>query len=212
MAHKKGVGSSKNGRDSHSKRLGVKLFGGQSAIAGNIIVRQRGTKHHPGKNVGLGKDYTLFALVDGTVKFRSGRSSRSYVDIVPAGPSTVTTTLVAPTMPVATAVVPAPTVTTTAAAPAAVLETPAPATPAAPVTQEASAATSQTPAAPTAESSEAPAETPAAPETPSTGIFAAAADVVAAAAAVATAAVKDAINEVVSPTDEAPATPEAPAE
>lgn len=89
MAHKKGVGSSKNGRDSHSKRLGVKLFGGQSAIAGNIIVRQRGTKHHPGKNVGLGKDYTLFALVDGVVKFRPGRDSRSYVDIVPAGPAAV---------------------------------------------------------------------------------------------------------------------------
>ena len=89
MAHKKGVGSSRNGRDSHSKRLGVKLFGGQSAIAGNIIVRQRGTKHHPGKNVGLGKDYTIFALVDGTVKFRPGRDSRSYVDIIPAGPSAV---------------------------------------------------------------------------------------------------------------------------
>ncbi|GAB3567897.1 50S ribosomal protein L27 [Spirosoma luteolum] len=89
MAHKKGVGSSKNGRDSHSKRLGVKLFGGQSAIAGNIIVRQRGTKHHPGKNVGLGKDYTLFALVDGTVKFRPGRAGRSYVDILPVGPSAV---------------------------------------------------------------------------------------------------------------------------
>jgi large subunit ribosomal protein L27 len=89
MAHKKGVGSSKNGRDSHSKRLGVKMFGGQSAIAGNIIIRQRGTKHHPGKNVGLGKDYTLFALVDGVVKFRPGRDNRSYVDIVPAGPSAV---------------------------------------------------------------------------------------------------------------------------
>ena len=87
MAHKKGVGSSKNGRDSHSKRLGVKLFGGESAIAGNIIIRQRGTKHHPGKNVGLGKDYTIFALVDGTVKFRPGRDSRSYVDIIPTGQS-----------------------------------------------------------------------------------------------------------------------------
>lgn len=89
MAHKKGVGSSKNGRDSHSKRLGVKLFGGESAIAGNIIIRQRGTKHHPGKNVGLGKDYTIFALVDGTVKFRPGRDSRSYIDIIPAGSSAV---------------------------------------------------------------------------------------------------------------------------
>jgi large subunit ribosomal protein L27 len=83
MAHKKGVGSSKNGRDSHSKRLGVKLFGGQVAIAGNIIIRQRGTKHHPGRNVGLGKDHTLFALIDGVVKFRPGRLQRSYVDIVP---------------------------------------------------------------------------------------------------------------------------------
>ena len=91
MAHKKGVGSSKNGRDSHSKRLGVKLFGGESAIAGNIIIRQRGTKHHPGKNVGLGKDYTIFALVDGTVKFRPGRDSRSYVDVIPAGSSVVET-------------------------------------------------------------------------------------------------------------------------
>ena len=91
MAHKKGVGSSRNGRDSHSKRLGVKLFGGESAIAGNIIIRQRGTKHHPGKNVGLGKDYTIFALVDGTVKFRPGRNSRSYVDIIPAGPSAIET-------------------------------------------------------------------------------------------------------------------------
>ena len=89
MAHKKGVGSSRNGRDSISKRLGIKLFGGQAAIAGNIIVRQRGTKHHPGKNVGLGKDFTLFALVDGVVKFRPGRNSRSYVDIIPAGPSAV---------------------------------------------------------------------------------------------------------------------------
>jgi len=84
MAHKKGVGSSRNGRDSMSKRLGVKLFGGEVAIAGNIIVRQRGTKHHPGQNVGLGRDHTLFALIDGTVKFRSGRNNRSYVHIVPA--------------------------------------------------------------------------------------------------------------------------------
>lgn len=89
MAHKKGVGSSKNGRDSISKRLGVKLFGGQSAIAGNIIVRQRGTKHHPGRNVGLGKDHTLFALVDGKVEFRQGRDRRSYVHIVPQGPEAV---------------------------------------------------------------------------------------------------------------------------
>ncbi|MEZ0539117.1 50S ribosomal protein L27 [Fibrella arboris] len=83
MAHKKGVGSSRNGRDSISKRLGVKLFGGQKAIAGNIIIRQRGTKHHPGKNVGMGKDHTLFALVDGTVLFTKGRADRSMVNIVP---------------------------------------------------------------------------------------------------------------------------------
>ena len=83
MAHKKGVGSSNNGRESHSKRLGVKIFGGQSLIAGNIIVRQRGTKHHPGTNVGIGKDHTLFALVDGTVQFRKGRDERSFVSVVP---------------------------------------------------------------------------------------------------------------------------------
>ena len=85
MAHKKGVGSSRNGRDSISKRLGVKLFGGETAIAGNIIIRQRGTLHHPGHNVGLGKDHTLFALVDGTVQFKKGRMKRSYVHIIPAG-------------------------------------------------------------------------------------------------------------------------------
>jgi large subunit ribosomal protein L27 len=84
MAHKKGVGSSKNGRESHSKRLGIKIFGGQAAIAGNIIVRQRGTKHHPGDNVGMGKDHTLFALVDGTVEFRKGRENRSFVSVIPA--------------------------------------------------------------------------------------------------------------------------------
>ncbi|MDJ0366766.1 50S ribosomal protein L27 [Hymenobacter sp. H14-R3] len=83
MAHKKGVGSSNNGRESHSKRLGVKIFGGQSLIAGNIIVRQRGTKHHPGTNVGIGKDHTLFALVDGKVLFRKGRDERSFVSVVP---------------------------------------------------------------------------------------------------------------------------------
>lgn len=83
MAHKKGVGSSKNGRESESKRLGVKIFGGQAAIAGNIIVRQRGTKHHPGDNVGMGKDHTLFALIDGTVKFIKKSNNKSYVSIVP---------------------------------------------------------------------------------------------------------------------------------
>ena len=84
MAHKKGEGSVKNGRDSNSKRLGVKIFGGQPAIAGNIIVRQRGTKYHPGKNVGVGKDFTLFAVNDGVVEFRKGRGDRTFVSVVPA--------------------------------------------------------------------------------------------------------------------------------
>ena len=83
MAHKKGVGSSRNGRESHSKRLGVKLYGGQAAIAGNIIVRQRGTQHHPGENVGIGKDHTLFALTDGLVTFKKGRMDRSFVSVLP---------------------------------------------------------------------------------------------------------------------------------
>ncbi len=83
MAHKKGVGSSKNGRESESKRLGVKIFGGQTAIAGNIIVRQRGTKHHPGENVGMGKDHTLHALVDGTVVFTKKKDNKSYVSSTP---------------------------------------------------------------------------------------------------------------------------------
>ena len=82
MAHKKGAGSTKNGRESESKRLGVKIFGGQKIISGNIIVRQRGTKHNPGKNVGMGKDHTLFALTDGIVKFTKKRNNRSYVSIV----------------------------------------------------------------------------------------------------------------------------------
>ncbi|MBQ1224355.1 MAG: 50S ribosomal protein L27 [Alistipes sp.] len=83
MAHKKGVGSSKNGRESESKRLGLKLFGGQFAKAGNIIVRQRGTVHNPGENVGMGKDHTLFALVDGTVVFTKKANNRSYVSVKP---------------------------------------------------------------------------------------------------------------------------------
>lgn len=83
MAHKKGVGSSKNGRESESKRLGVKIFGGQAAIAGNIIVRQRGTRHHPGNNVGIGKDHTLYALTDGLVEFRKKKDNRSFVSVVP---------------------------------------------------------------------------------------------------------------------------------
>ena len=81
MAHKKGVGSSKNGRESESKRLGVKIFGGQFAKAGNILVRQRGTVHHPGENVGMGKDHTLFALSDGVVVFRKKKENRSYVSV-----------------------------------------------------------------------------------------------------------------------------------
>ena len=83
MAHKKGVGSSRNVRDSESKRLGVKLFGGQTVKAGSIIVRQRGTTHNPGENVGLGKDHTLFALVDGTVEFKKKRDNKSYVSVKP---------------------------------------------------------------------------------------------------------------------------------
>ncbi len=82
MAHKKGEGSVKNGRDSQSKRLGVKIFGGQPAIAGNIILRQRGTQYHPGSNVGVGKDFTLFALTDGMVEFKKGRNERRTVSIV----------------------------------------------------------------------------------------------------------------------------------
>ena len=83
MAHKKGEGSVKNGRDSNSKRLGVKIFGGQPAISGNIIVRQRGTEYHPGKNVGVGSDFTLFALADGVVEFKKGRNDRTTISVVP---------------------------------------------------------------------------------------------------------------------------------
>jgi large subunit ribosomal protein L27 len=83
MAHKKGVGSSRNGRESHSKRLGVKVFGGQMAVAGNIIVRQRGTQHYPGLNVGMGKDHTLFALVDGKVVFKKKAEGKSFVSVEP---------------------------------------------------------------------------------------------------------------------------------
>ncbi|MDR2927377.1 MAG: 50S ribosomal protein L27 [Cytophagaceae bacterium] len=83
MAHKKGVGSSRNGRESESKRLGVKIFGGQFAKAGNIIIRQRGTQHHAGDNVGMGKDHTLFALVDGTVVFRKRKDDRSFISVEP---------------------------------------------------------------------------------------------------------------------------------
>ena len=83
MAHKKGAGSSRNGRESESKRLGVKLYGGQLVVAGNIIVRQRGTVHQPGENVGMGKDHTLFALVDGTIIFKKKRDNKSYVSVLP---------------------------------------------------------------------------------------------------------------------------------
>lgn len=82
MAHKKGVGSSKNGRESHSKRLGVKIFGGQAVKSGNIIVRQRGTKHHPGDGVSIGKDHTIFAIKDGVVQFRRKSDSRSYISVI----------------------------------------------------------------------------------------------------------------------------------
>ena len=81
MAHKKGEGSVKNGRDSQSKRLGVKIYGGQPAIAGNIIIRQRGTEYHPGKNIGVGKDFTLFALTDGLVEFKKGKGDKTFVSI-----------------------------------------------------------------------------------------------------------------------------------
>lgn len=84
MAHKKGMGSSRNGRDSESKRLGIKIYGGQDAEAGNILVRQRGTQHHPGRNVGMGKDHTLFAMADGRVVFKKGKKDRSYVSIEPS--------------------------------------------------------------------------------------------------------------------------------
>ncbi len=83
MAHKKGVGSSKNGRESAAQRLGVKIFGGEKCVAGNIIVRQRGTRHYPGLNVGMGKDNTLYALIDGTVQFKKGRLDRSTVSVLP---------------------------------------------------------------------------------------------------------------------------------
>ena len=87
MAHKKGAGSSSNGRESHSKRLGVKIYGGQFAKAGSIIVRQRGTVHNPGLNVGIGKDHSLFALIDGIVEFKKKQKERSFVSIIPLQPS-----------------------------------------------------------------------------------------------------------------------------
>ncbi len=107
MAHKKGVGSTDNGRDSKSKRLGVKLFGGQEAIAGNILVRQRGTKYHPGENVYMGKDYTLHAKVDGTVSFRRRNKNRMYVNIIPAGAANGAAVATAPAKPAAKKAAPA---------------------------------------------------------------------------------------------------------
>jgi large subunit ribosomal protein L27 len=83
MAHKKGVGSSRNGRESHSKRLGIKIFGEQTAKAGNVLIRQRGTEFHPGKNVGIGRDHTIFALIDGTVNFKVKRQGRREVSVLP---------------------------------------------------------------------------------------------------------------------------------
>ncbi len=83
MAHKKGAGSSRNGRESESKRLGVKKYGGQKVIAGNIIIRQRGTQHHPGLNVGMGKDHTIYALIDGVVEFRKKKNDISYISVIP---------------------------------------------------------------------------------------------------------------------------------
>jgi len=107
MAHKKGVGSTKNGRDSNSKRLGVKIYGGQVAIPGNIIVRQRGTKFHPGENVGLGKDHTIFSKVEGLVKFTRKKNNRNYISVIPFEDDTVATTT-AKKAPVAEAAVAAP--------------------------------------------------------------------------------------------------------
>ncbi len=101
MAHKKGVGSSRNGRESHSKRLGVKIFGGSVATAGNIIVRQRGTRHNPGRNVGMGKDHTLYALIDGKVVFKKSYGNKSYVSVEPMTEAAVAETT--DTQPVAEA-------------------------------------------------------------------------------------------------------------
>jgi large subunit ribosomal protein L27 len=106
MAHKKGAGSSRNGRESHSKRLGIKIFGGQPEIAGNIIVRQRGTKHNPGLNVGIGRDHTLFALAEGIVTFKKKADNRSYVSVLPFEVETVAEATV-PVAPVKAAAKPA---------------------------------------------------------------------------------------------------------
>ncbi|NNU33942.1 50S ribosomal protein L27 [Mucilaginibacter sp. S1162] len=128
MAHKKGAGSSRNGRESHSKRLGIKIFGGQPAIAGNIIVRQRGTKHNPGLNVGIGRDHTLFALAAGEVVFKKKADNRSYVSVIPFATAPVAEDL-APAPKAKAAAKPAP---VAEVAPEVVAETAAPAEEAAP--------------------------------------------------------------------------------
>ena len=125
MAHKKGAGSSRNGRESHSKRLGIKIFGGQPAIAGNIIVRQRGTKHNPGLNVGIGRDHTLFALAEGVVTFKKKADNRSYVSVLPFAVETVAE-VVAPTVKAEKKPVEAKVPVTEATAPVAVAEVEAP--------------------------------------------------------------------------------------
>jgi|SRR5476651_609719 len=135
MAHKKGAGSSRNGRESHSKRLGIKIFGGQPAIAGNIIVRQRGTKHNPGLNVGIGKDHTLFALAEGVVTFKKKADNRSYVSVLPFETEEVEVAEVAAPAPKAAKVAEPVAV----AAPVAVAEEAAPVAEAAPAAEEAPA-------------------------------------------------------------------------
>ena len=135
MAHKKGAGSSRNGRESHSKRLGIKIFGGQPAIAGNIIVRQRGTKHNPGLNVGIGRDHTLFALAAGEVVFKKKADNRSYVSVIPFETAPVAEDI-APAPKAKAAAKPAP---VAEVAPEVVAETAAPAEEAAPKAKKAPA-------------------------------------------------------------------------
>jgi large subunit ribosomal protein L27 len=135
MAHKKGAGSSRNGRESHSKRLGIKIFGGQPAIAGNIIVRQRGTKHNPGLNVGIGRDHTLFALAAGEVVFKKKADNRSYVSVIPFAVAPVAEDT-APAPKAKAAAKPAP---VAEVAPEVVAETAAPAEEAAPKAKKAPA-------------------------------------------------------------------------
>jgi large subunit ribosomal protein L27 len=145
MAHKKGAGSSRNGRESHSKRLGIKIFGGQPAIAGNIIVRQRGTPHNPGLNVGIGKDHTLFALTDGTVVFKKKADNRSYVSVIPFEAA-----------PVAEVAAPAPAAKTEKAKPAAKAEVAVPVEETTPVAAVAETAATAEEAAPKAKKAAAP--------------------------------------------------------